>query len=263
MRSTSASGCGAFPALLASTPTAHRARSRMRSSKWQALGNVYLLVEQAERLTPERARELSRDTDGVLEMLTDSEAKVWNPDGSLAEMSGNGARIAAAWLARKSGRREVQLRVGQRNVTASVDGDEVVLDIGPVEVREMEAIDVGGEQLELTPVSVGNPHAVVRRDPGDIRRIGPLLEVHPRFPDRTNVQLIRVDGEHDLTVGVWERGAGETLSSGTSSVAAAAAAVVNGWCTSPVTVHMPGGDLLVELDEHGQARLTGAAVELA
>jgi diaminopimelate epimerase len=76
------------------------------------------------------------------------------------------------------------------------------------------------------------------------------------------VQLVRVDGLHDLTVGVWERGAGETLSSGTSSLAAAAAAVANGWCESPVAVHLPGGDLLVELDADGNARLTGPAEEI-
>jgi diaminopimelate epimerase len=233
----------------------------MRSSKWHALGNVYLLVEQAEALTPERARELSRDTDGVLE-VKGKDVKVWNPDGSVAEMSGNGARIAAAWLARESGIRDVTLRVGDRDVSATVDGEQVRLDVGHVDVGEAETIDVDGARIEFTPVSVGNPHAVVRHDPGDVGRLGPLLERHPRFPDRTNVQLVRVDGEHDLTVGVWERGAGETLSSGTSSVAAAAAAIANGWCTSPVTVHMPGGDLYVELAD-GEARLTGPAVELA
>jgi diaminopimelate epimerase len=76
------------------------------------------------------------------------------------------------------------------------------------------------------------------------------------------VQLVRVDGTNDLTVGVWERGAGETLASGTSAVAAAAAAVANGWCESPVHVHLPGGDLLVELDTDGGARLTGPAEEI-
>ena len=233
----------------------------MRSSKWHALGNVYLLVEQADALTPERARELAHDTDGVLE-VNGTEVKVWNPDGSVAEMSGNGARIAAAWLARELGQRDVTLRVGERDVTATVDGDQVTLDVGHVDVSEAETIDVDGERIEFIPVSVGNPHAVVRHDPGDVRRLGPLLEHHPRFPDRTNVQLVRVDGEHDLTVGVWERGAGETRPSGTSSVAAAAAAIVSGWCTSPVTVHMPGGDLYVELAD-GAARLTGPAVELA
>ena len=233
----------------------------MTSSKWHALGNVYLLVEQDDRLSADDARELSRDTDGVLE-VRGSEVTVWNPDGSVAEMSGNGARIAAAWFARKTGSPQVRFRIGERDVMAMVDGDEVVLDAGPVEVGEPETIDVDGEELELTAVSVGNPHAVVRHDPADVRRLGPLLERHPRFPERTNVQLVRVDGAHELTVGVWERGAGETLASGTSAVAAAAAAVANDWCTSPVTVHMPGGDLFVELAD-GRARLTGPAVELA
>jgi diaminopimelate epimerase len=229
----------------------------MRSSKWHALGNVYLLVEQADALTPERARELAHDTDGVLE-VDGNNVKVWNPDGSVAEMSGNGARIAAAWLARKTGSRDVTLRVGERDVTATVDGDNVTLNAGRVQVGEPEAID----GIELIPVSVGNPHAVVRHDPGDIRRLGPRLENHPRFPERTNVQLVRVDGEHDLTVAVWERGAGETTASGSSAIAAAAAAIANGWCTTPVTVHMAGGDLYVELDGD-EARLTGPAVELA
>jgi diaminopimelate epimerase len=176
----------------------------------------------------------------------------------VAEMSGNGARIAAAWLARKTGSREVALRVGSRDLTATVDGDDVTLEAGGVDVGETETVD----GIELTPVSVGNPHAVVRHDPGDLRRLGPLLEQHPRFPDRTNVQLVQVDGEHDLTVAVWERGAGETSASGSSAIAAAAAAIRNGWCASPVTVHMPGGDLYVELAD-GRARLTGPAVELA
>jgi diaminopimelate epimerase len=228
----------------------------MTSSKWHALGNVYLLVEQAEPLTADGARELSRDTDGVLEVRGD-EVTVWNPDGSVAEMSGNGARIAAAWLARRTGSREVSLKVGERHVSATVDGDNVTLDVGGVTVGEPEAID----GVEFTPVSVGNPHAVVRHDPSDIRRLGPRIENHPRFPERTNVQLVRVDGEHDMTVAVWERGAGETTASGSSAIAAAAASIANGWCTSPVTVHMRGGDLYVELAE-GRARLTGPAVEL-
>jgi diaminopimelate epimerase len=234
----------------------------MKLSKWQALGNTYLLVEEAE-LTPDRVRELcAGEADGILEVGADAHVTVWNADGSTAEMSGNGARIAAAWLARKSGAAHVQLRVGERDVTATVDGDNVVLDAGHVDVGEMEMLDVEGERIEFTPVSVGNPHAVVRHDPADVRRLGPLIENHPRFPERTNVQLMRVDGPHELTIGVWERGAGATLSSGSSSVAAAAAAIANGWSESPVTVHLPGGDLLVEL-ENGEARLTGPVVQLA
>ena len=143
------------------------------------------------------------------------------------------------------------------------DGTEVELDVGAVEVGETETISVGSEQVELTPVSVGNPHAVIRREPerAELLRLGPLVESHQRFPERTNVQLVRVDNPNELTVGVWERGAGETLSSGTSAVAASAAAVANGWCESPVTVHLAGGDLLVEL-AGGEARLTGPAEEI-
>jgi diaminopimelate epimerase len=142
-------------------------------------------------------------------------------------------------------------------------GAEVELEVGAVEVGEPETLPLDGEELEFTPVSVGNPHAVIRREPirTELLRLGPLVETHERFPDRTNVQLVRVDGRHELTVGVWERGAGEALSSGTSSVAASAAAVANGWCESPITVHLAGGDLTVEVAD-GEARLTGPAEEI-
>jgi diaminopimelate epimerase len=249
----------------------------MKLSKWQALGNDYLLVEQAELtqpLTPDRVRQLCDyhygvGSDGLLEITsldgTRAEIRIWNPDGSTAELSGNGVRIVAAWLARRSGAERVAISVESREVEAVIGMDgNIALDVGHVDVGETETLDLGDERVEFTPVSVGNPHAVVRREParGALLRLGPRIERHSRFPDRTNVQLIRVDGTHDLTVGVWERGAGETLSSGTSSVAAAAAAVANGWCESPVHVHLPGGDLLVELDASGEARLTGPAEEI-
>jgi diaminopimelate epimerase len=249
----------------------------MKLSKWQALGNDYLLVERAELvepLTPDRVRRLCDyhygvGSDGLLEVVSvegdRAELRIWNPDGSTAELSGNGARIAAAWLAARSGSERVRMSVGQRELEAIVRGDgNVELDVGRVEVGEPETLDLGDERVDFTPVSVGNPHVVVRREPerGELRRLGPRVERHSRFPERTNVQLVRVDGPHDLTVGVWERGAGETLSSGTSSVSAAAAAVANGWCESPVHVHLQGGDLLVELDWDGRARLTGPVVEI-
>ena len=248
----------------------------MRFSKWHGLGNDYLLVERAELaspLTPEQVRKVCDyhfgvGSDGILEVISTNGAEadvlIWNPDGSTAELSGNGTRIAARWLARRSGEDEVTIRVGPREVRARMrGGHEVEMDVGEVEVGERETIAVGDEAVELTPVSVGNPHAVIRREPDrdDLLRLGPLVENHERFPERTNVQLMRVDGPNDISVGVWERGAGETLSSGTSSVAAAAAAAANGWCESPVTVHLAGGDLLVEL-QGGRARLTGPAQEI-
>jgi diaminopimelate epimerase len=247
----------------------------MRLSKWHGLGNDYLLVERAELdspLTPEQVRRICDyhfgvGSDGILEVVSangaEAEIVIWNPDGSTAELSGNGTRIAARWLARRSGEDEVRIRVGPREVSARARGREVELDVGEVEVGEPETLNVGGEEVELTPVSVGNPHAVIRREPDreEVRRLGPLVENHERFPARTNVQLVRVDGPHELTVGVWERGAGETLSSGTSSVAAASAAIARGWCESPVTVHFVGGDLRVELGD-ARAVLTGPAEEI-
>ena len=248
----------------------------MKLSKWHGLGNDYLLVERDELAAPLTAEQVKRicdyhfgvGSDGILEVVSAdgdrAEIVIWNPDGSTAELSGNGTRIAARWLARRSGAQEVRITIGPREVAARIgDGAEVELDVGAVEVGETETISVGSEQVELTPVSVGNPHAVIRREPerAELLRLGPLVESHERFPERTNVQLVRVDNPNELTVGVWERGAGETLSSGTSAVAASAAAVANGWCESPVTVHLAGGDLLVELAD-GEARLTGPAEEI-
>jgi diaminopimelate epimerase len=249
----------------------------MRFSKWHGLGNDYLLVQRADLdapLTPDRVRRLCDyhfgvGSDGVLEIVSANgdraELVIWNPDGSTAELSGNGTRIAARWLARRSGADTVRLQVGPREVVARMSGGlQVEMDMGAVEVGEPETLAVDGGPIELTTASVGNPHAVLRMEPDReaLLRLGPLIENHERFPERTNVQLARVDGPHDLTVAVWERGAGETLASGTSAVACAAVAAARSWCESPVTVHLAGGDLLVELDADWNARLTGPAQEI-
>ena len=146
---------------------------------------------------------------------------------------------------------------------ARVDGDEVEVDLGEVDVGRPEALEVDGERIEVTPVSIGNPHAVIRRDPSreELIRIGPLVENHERFPARTNVQLVRAVSPNDLAVLVWERGVGETLASGSSAAAAAAASVTHGWCESPVRVHLPGGTLVVDIRE-GRAILSGPVVEI-
>src|SRR5262249_12220713 len=158
---------------------------------------------------------------------------IWNPDGSTAEMSGNGTRIAARWLADRDGTSEVVVRVGSREVRARMlDAVEVETDVGTVDVQAPATIDVHGNVVELTPVGVGNPHAVVRcEEPARevLLRLGPLIETHPRFPERTNVQLAHPEGAHDVRALVWERGAGETSASGSSAVAIAAAAGAGGW----------------------------------
>jgi diaminopimelate epimerase len=249
----------------------------MRFSKWHALGNDYLLLERADLLSPLDPALVRRlcdyhhgvGGDGALEIVRAdgraAEIVIWNSDGSTAELSGNGTRIAARWLADRAGASEVRIVASGRTVLARMLDDLLVeTELGEALVGSPETIDVDGERLEFTPVSVGNPHAVVLHDPtrGELLRLGPRIEVHPRFPDRTNVQLVRPDAPHELTVAVWERGVGETLSSGTSACAASAAAVANGWCESPVAVRLPGGELAVALDASFCATLTGPAQEI-
>ena len=174
-----------------------------------------------------------------------------NPDGSHAEMSGNGTRIAAAWLMSRTGSAQARVHVGPRTVEVRRTEDGLYeSELGPVEVGAAEVVD----GIELTPVSVGNPHAVVVGDPDSIGDIGPRLESNPRFPERTNVQVVRVDRPGEVTARVWERGVGETPASGTGAVAVAAATHGDG----EVVVHFPGGDLQVRL-AGGRAWLTGPA----
>jgi diaminopimelate epimerase len=218
------------------------------SSRWDAQGNIYLV--STDRLTPDRVRAEVGDADGIVEVFRSGdnwlEIAIWNPDGSRAEMSGNGTRIAAAW----HGGNDVSVRVGTREVRAvRLDGGSFEQDLGEVEVSEPE--EVSG--LRVVSVDVGNPHAVVEGDPADLPRIGPLLEMHERFPQRTNVQVARRVGRGRIEARVWERGAGETAASGSSAVAVAAA-----FGFEPATVCFPGGPLEVRFDGR-RAFLTGPA----
>jgi diaminopimelate epimerase len=165
-------------------------------------------------------------------------------------MSGNGTRIAARWLAEKTGATNVTVWVGPREVKAEMLANGLVEQIlGPVTVGEPDEV----EGIRFTPVDVGNPHAVVEGDPAELDRVGPLLETHPRFPERTNVQVARRVDDHTIEARVWERGVGETGASGTSAIAVAAALGADA-----VTVRFPGGDLHVHV-EGSTARLTGPA----
>jgi diaminopimelate epimerase len=230
----------------------------MTFSRWDANGNIYLLVESAE-LTADDVRNAVGDADGMLQIVgveqAEAEVVIWNPDGSTAELSGNGTRIVAAWLAERTGADEVRVRVGPREVQARALADgRIEQELGRVEVGERETV----AGVELTPVSVGNPHAVVVGDPDDIVRLGPLLENHTRFPERTNVQVVRLEGEGRVTARVWERGVGETASSGTSAVAVAAATHGDG----EVVVQFPGGELTVRIAD-GRATVIGSARRVA
>jgi diaminopimelate epimerase len=249
----------------------------MKFSKWHTLGNSYLVVGRDDAGGPLNADGVARlcnpghgiGSDGVLEVVRvegdEAEVVIWNPDGTTAEMSGNGTRIAARWLAADIGAARVTIAVAGRRVEARMRVDGLVeTDVGAFQVGTPETVDVHGNPVEVIPVSVGNPHAVVACEEPDrevLLRLGPLIEVHQRFPERTNVQLVHADGPHDVRALVWERGAGETSASGSSAVAVAAALVADGSCTSPVIVHMPGGELEVRL-ENGTATLIGPAEEI-
>jgi diaminopimelate epimerase len=195
------------------------------------------------------------ELDGVMQVLgidgDDVTVAIVNPDGSLAEMSGNGTRIAAAWLMDRTGSDVAHVHVGPRLVEVKRVGERLYeSDMGEVHVGPSETVD----GIELTPVDVGNPHAVVQGDPDDLPAVGPTLEIHPRFPNRTNVQVVRIDAPGEVTARVWERGVGETSASGSSAVAVAAATHGEG----DVLVHFPGGDLRVRLHD-GRATLVGPA----
>jgi diaminopimelate epimerase len=220
----------------------------MTSSRWQAHGNVYLVAESDDYV-------MEPGLDGVMRVLgidgDEIAVAIVNPDGSLAEMSGNGTRIAAAWLMDRAGSDRVTVRVGPRAVEVRRVGERLYeSDMGAVTVGAAESV----AGLEVVPVDVGNPHAVVFADLDRLPEIGPLLETHPRFPNRTNVQVVRRDGPNEVTARVWERGVGETTASGSSAVAVAAATAGEG----EVLVHVPGGDLRVTIRD-GRATLVGPA----
>jgi diaminopimelate epimerase len=216
----------------------------MTSSLWHAHGNAYLVAEG----------EYEMDGDGALEVEHVDGDEVWitirNPDYSVAEMSGNGTRIAGAWLMKRTGGGTAHVHVGDRTVEVRRVGDLYESEMGEVQVFPEE--HVAGR--DVIRVVVGNPHAVVVGDPDDIVAIGPALETHSHFPNRTNVQVVRIDGPGEVTARVWERGVGETTASGSSAVAVAAATHDEG----DVLVHFPGGDLRVRLQE-GRATLIGPA----
>lgn len=263
----------------------------MRFSKYQALGNDYIIVEQSEwgSRSDEAVRRLCDrhygiGGDGVLVgEVTSIEGvfplQIYNPDGSRAEKSGNGLRIFARylWDRRRVDDKPFTLRPGGGPVRATVldQGGRIRVEMGhvsfcstdiPVTGPEREVLDepieVAGHRLRFSAATIGNPHCVVTGAPATealARKIGPLLEAHSIFPNRANVQLMEVLDRNHVRLSIWERGAGYTLASGSSSCAAAAVAHRLGLCAAHVIVEMAGGTLDVELREDGMVVLTGQA----
>ena len=262
----------------------------MKFQKYQALGNDYLVLQDAA-LPPDPSlvqqlchRQLGAGADGVLWPVPTAPAggfavRIFNPDGSEAETSGNGLRIFARYLwdcglvsgepfAVTTPAAVVQCRVLAGGAAVQVQLGRAHFDssaipmAGAARAVVNEPLQVAGRLLHITAVSVGNPHCVVplaRISPALVRRLGPLLERHALFPQRTNVQLVRVLDAHQIQIEIWERGAGYTLASGSSSCAAAAACVRLGLCQSPLQVRMPGGLLQVQVAPDYSVTLEGPA----
>src|SRR5512140_2778161 len=252
--------------------------------KSHGLGNDYIVIDprrvpfavtpQATRLICDRHRGIG--SDGILLVSESSAAdfgvRILNPDGSEAEKSGNGIRIFAKYL-REHGhttadRFTIETAGGIVRVSLALrDGRvyEVTADMGTVRFDPLEASDVDGRPLPVTFLSIGNPHCVVVVDDlaaVDPRALGPLIERHPAFPARTNVQFAEVRSRSRIAIEIWERGAGYTLASGTSSCAAAAACHRKGLVDGEVTVTMPGGDLAVTVGDGYAMRLSGPVEEV-
>jgi diaminopimelate epimerase len=261
------------------TPPHHENPPPLVLTKYEALGNDYLLIDQGpgrlERLQPRLPRLCDRHlgvgADGLLVFdLGALSLRIFNPDGSEAEKSGNGLRIAACHAVLAHGRRgEFTLLTGDQANPVRVlsrTGACVVseIDIGrpTFEPDGWVGLETEAGAVRCRLVNVGNPHCVVFGEPVTperCRELGPLLERHPRFPDRTNVQLVEgLDSGH-ARIEIWERGAGYTLASGTSASAAAAALIRLGLADRSLEVVMPGGTLNVRQEPDGRLLLAGPA----
>jgi len=266
--------------------------------KSHGLGNDYFVMDQSELsfdLTPEVIQLLCHrnygiGSDGILLLVPSDKAdfglRILNPDGSEAEKSGNGLRIFAKYLFEHGHTEEEVFKIDTLGgvVTAELETTEGIVPFVTVEMGEAtfqsnlipvageqrevvdEEINVDGEPLKITAVSVGNPHCVVfvdELDEGYIRILGPLLETHELFPNRINVQLAKPLSRDRVQILIWERGAGYTLASGSSSCAVASACVKNGLTDGNVTVSMPGGELDIHIRDDWSIKMRGAVEEVA
>ena len=255
----------------------------VRFVKAEANGNDFLIVDAAAVPPGERSRfaraacdrHRGVGADGVEFVRVAAGASggfdldLYNADGGSAEVSGNGTRCVAAFYAQR-GFHAGTLRTGAGPVQASVvDGEnqfwniELTMGVPAIEALESEAtLQVGGRAVPLTVLSMGNPQCVVRVSEfaPDWEALGTAMASHPRFPHGTNVEFMRVADRHHVELRIVERGVGPTHSSGTGSCAAAAAAIANGWCDSPILVKTPGGSQRVAWPGGGAAiKLTGPA----
>ncbi|HEX8646798.1 MAG TPA: diaminopimelate epimerase [Thermoleophilaceae bacterium] len=264
----------------------------MRFEKWQALGNDYVIVEERElpfELTPERIRRLCAfhtgiASDGILLLSEPDERgyvarlRIFNPDGSEAELSGNGAREAILYLRHRGwvDHDVFSIQTAAGEIRPQITGPATCrVDMGRAKLTSKDypgggedgtgTLESAGRELAFQHVSIGNPQCAIEIADEDLAGLdlpalgAPIESNTELFPNRTNVSFWRRDGEGEITARIFERGVGETMSSGTGASGAAVAAVLRG-VDSPVTVHLDGGDLEVEVGEDLNVNLTGWAV---
>ncbi len=262
----------------------------MKFYKYHALGNDYLVIDPWDFPGPFTVaqikiichRHFGIGSDGILFGPLPSQQsrfglRIFNPDGSEAGKSGNGLRIFSRylWDQKRVGDEEFSIETPGGHVKATVlpGGRTVRVEMGRVSFwsdaipvagprREVinEKIVAGGETFTYCAATIGNPHCVLPLPEVSAelaRQFGPHLEVHPNFPKRTNVQFMKVLDRRNIRIEIWERGAGYTLASGSSSSAAAAVARKLGLCDDHITVHMPGGQLAIELNDDFEVLMTG------
>ncbi|MBA3030273.1 MAG: diaminopimelate epimerase [Desulfobacteraceae bacterium] len=269
----------------------------MKYSKYHALGNDYIvihpddlegLVLDEEKIIRICHRNFGVGSDGILlgpmhSSDCDFGLRIFNPDGSEAEKSGNGIRIFARYLwdlglvkeapftiSTPGGVVKAQLSKSAKSIRVdmgkvSFQSDEIPVK-GPVREVINETIIIDGKDLVFCAATIGNPHCVIpceNLEPMEVRRLGAQLEVHGWFPNRINVQFMKVLDRNNIRIEIWERGAGYTLASGSSSSASAAVARKLGLCDDRITVHMPGGILEIEIAEDYAITLTGPVTRVA
>jgi diaminopimelate epimerase len=267
----------------------------MKFVKYHALGNDYVVIRPADLdRTLDTGdiqlichRNYGVGSDGILlgplnSNTCDFRLRIFNPDGSEAEKSGNGLRIFSRFLWDQGlvGRNPFTVETLGGPVTCHIEagGKAVTVEMGevsflstripvPGEEREVlrENIQVDGAAFQYCAATVGNPHCIVLCDepsPQLAKHYGPLIETDSRFPNRTNVQFLKIIDRRNIQIEIWERGAGYTLASGSSSIAAAAVAHRLNLCDPDIVVHMPGGNLNILLSRTFAATMTGPVVRV-
>ncbi|MEW4489997.1 diaminopimelate epimerase [Thalassoglobus sp. JC818] len=270
----------------------------MKFTKMHGAGNDYVYVNCFEETLPEDLPALARAVsdrhtgiggDGLILICPTDEADVqmrmFNADGSESEMCGNGIRCVAKYaydhgiapreemkILTGNGVLTVQLTIENQKATqVRVNMGQPILEASKIPTKLEGApplrqpLRVGGKTLEVTCVSMGNPHCITFVDEITdewVHGVGPHIEIHPAFPNRVNAEFIQIVSPSEMIMRVWERGSGETQACGTGACASAVAAVLNGLTERTVLCHLPGGDLTLEWAESGDVYMTGPATEV-